>query len=80
MNYTVSEIRKTMTELGNGGYNMGINGRNLNRHVCDRAVDMMNEMLRELERNKDEISRLKNEMSYMSDPLAIGDRHEMGAW
>lgn len=73
MKYTDSEIRKTIVELGNSGYDMGMNGRNLNRNVCDRAADMMSDMLKE-------ISRLKNEMSYMNDQLAIGDRHEIGAW
>ena len=45
------------------------------------------ELVKENNRLKAEVKRLKTEnsnlqlkMSYMHDPNAIGDRHEMGAW
>ena len=34
----------------------------------------------EIERLEEEKRKLKNEMSYMSSPNTIGDRHEMGCW
>lgn len=34
----------------------------------------------EIERLEAEKRKLKNEMSYMSSPNTIGDRHEMGCW
>lgn len=49
MIYTTDEIRQAITDLSNSGYDMGMNGRNLNRGVCERAADMMDDMLHALD-------------------------------
>lgn len=38
----------------------------------------INALVKENERLKKEVQSLKCDMSYMINPLAIGDRHEMG--
>lgn len=37
-------------------------------------------MKAENESLKQEVSKLKHEMSYMINPCTIGDSHEMGSW
>lgn len=48
--------------------------------LCDRTIDLINRQQAEIERLTTEIKKLKREMSYMSSPNTIGDRHEMGCW
>ena len=43
-------------------------------------LDLINRQKAEIERLQAEVKKLKNEMSYMSSPNTIGDRHEMGCW
>lgn len=43
---------------------------------CDKCPAM--ELSNENKRLRKDNSRLKNEMSYMYNPLSIGNRHEMG--
>ncbi len=45
-------------------------------NVCDECKNNHKQLKSWLVELKD----LKCRMSYMSDPLAIGDRHEMGGW
>lgn len=48
--------------------------------TCEQANCPVAKLKAENERLKDENRKLRNEMSYMSSPNTIGDRHEMGCW
>lgn len=45
---------------------------------CDNDECPVAKVFAENKRLKERISTLTGQMSYMSDPLTIGDRHEMG--
>ena len=42
--------------------------------------DEVSDLRAEVERLQTENKKLKRDMSYMSSPNTIGDRHEMGCW
>jgi hypothetical protein len=48
--------------------------------TCEQTNCPVAKLKAENERIKDENRKLRNEMSYMSNPNTIGDRHEMGCW
>ena len=50
----------------------------INYTICDQDKCPVKKMKEENERLKKELSDLRWRMSYMVDPCAIGDRHEMG--
>lgn len=54
---------------------MYVKGENCEQTNCPVA-----KLKAENERLNDENRKLRNEMSYMINPNAIGDRHEMGCW
>jgi hypothetical protein len=47
---------------------------------CEHTYCPVAKMKAENNRLKEENRKLRNEMSYMSRPNTIGDRHEMGCW
>ena len=50
-------------------------------HILEKsALDLINRQKAEIESLKEALKDLKREMSYMSSPNTIGDRHEMGCW
>ena len=53
-----------------------------NKDTC-KLLNVVRDNKRLIEENralKKEVSELRVNMSYMRDPNAIGDRHEMGCW
>lgn len=48
MIYTTEEIRQTMVDLANSRYGASMNDRK-NQDVCNRAVDMMDDLLHALD-------------------------------
>lgn len=48
--------------------------------LFSNALDLINRQQAEIERLQKTIDKLKLDMSYMSSPNAIGDKHEMGCW
>lgn len=48
--------------------------------LINRQKTEIKELVGKIDRLKEENKKLKNEMSYMSSPNRIGDRHEMGCW
>lgn len=53
-----------------------------NKDTC-KLLNVVRDNKRLIEENralKKEVSELRVQMSYMRDPNAIGDRHEMGCW
>jgi len=53
-----------------------------NKNTC-KLLNVVRDNKRLIEENralKREVSELRVQMSYMRDPNAIGDRHEMGCW
>lgn len=50
----------------------------INYTRCDQDKCPVKKMKEENERLKKELSDLRLRMSYMTNPFAIGDRHEMG--
>lgn len=64
-----------------------INKNCLEVELNKEALDLINrqkaeikELVGKIDRLKEENKKLKNEMSYMTSPNRIGDRHEMGGW
>lgn len=64
-----------------------LEGDELKQDEANRACTMREKTLQivekqqaEIESLKDALKDLKREMSYMSSPNTIGDRHEMGCW
>ena len=47
---------------------------------CEHTNCPVAKMKAENKALKNEIQKLKHEMSYMSSPNTIGDSHEMGCW
>lgn len=45
-----------------------------------QLLDLISRQKTEIESLQAEIKKLKRDMSYMSNPNTIGDRHEMGCW
>lgn len=48
--------------------------------LAKKYENIINRQKTEIERLQAEIKKLKRDMSYMSNPNTIGDRHEMGCW
>ena len=49
-------------------------------NIVEYALDLIKRQKAEIESLKEALKDLKRNMSYMSNPNTIGDRHEMGCW
>jgi hypothetical protein len=52
----------------------------INGESCENKRCPVQKMKAENKALKEEIRKLRLEMSYMHNPNTIGDRHEMGCW
>ena len=48
--------------------------------LAKKYENIINRQKTEIERLQAETKKLKRDISYMSNPNTIGDRHEMGCW